>query len=111
VINKEKLIRKRHIHHSFNPIRNDVVMKQSDNTLDTTVDEWQAEMGRLQPGAPGETVMELRKKFGDIPKSTMQSRLDRLVESGRCIRRLGTRVSVSGASYVVSVYQLKKEKK
>ena len=82
----------------------------SDNTLDTTVSEWQAEMYRLRPNAPGRTVEELRKEFGNIPRSTMQSRLDRLVESDRCIRRLGIRVGRRGA-YMVAVYQLIKGEK
>lgn len=82
----------------------------NDDTLDTTIDEWQAEMYKLRPNAPGKTVEELRKEFGGIPRSTMQNRLDRLVESGRCIRRLGIRVGRKGA-YTASVYQLKKVSK
>lgn len=81
----------------------------SDNELDTTVDEWQAEMDKLSEGDPGMTLSELMKELG-LKKTTMQERLKELVATGRCIRGIGRRIGVGGV-YPVAVYQLKKEKR
>lgn len=77
----------------------------SDNELDTTIDDWRAEMERLSTGDPGKTVRELAREFGDIPRSTIQSRLEKLIAEGRCTRGIGKRIGVGGV-YTVSVYQL-----
>lgn len=85
-------------------------MKDND-TLDTTVDEWQAEMERLVPkNVPGETLLELCKKL-KVRRTTMQNRLRTLIDNGRCIWREGIRIDKKGRSYTVVVYQLTPQKK
>ena len=82
-------------------------------TLDTTVDEWQAEMQQLMPkNVPGRTIMELCKEL-KIRRTTMQNRLQNLIDFGKCTYAEGTRIDKKGRSYCVTVYQLrpKKEKK
>ena len=83
---------------------------QNDSELDTTIDEWQAEMDYMEKGDPGKTARELAEELGNIPKSTMQCRLEKLVKAGRCIKGTGKRIGVGGV-YLVSVYQLKKKEK
>ena len=82
--------------------------------LDTTIDEWQAEMERFVPrNVPGKTISELSREL-DIPDSTMRNRIQILIQEGRCIRRYGIRKDDLGRDYQVSLYQLitiEKEKK
>ncbi len=56
--------------------------KVQSNTLDTTVDEWRAEMDRLAGNDPGMTLRELMKELG-LKKTSMQDRLRKLIETGR----------------------------
>ena len=82
-------------------------------TLDTTVDEWQAELQKFTPkNVPGRTIQELCKEL-KVRRTTMQNRIQDLIECGRCTWREGTRTDKKGRTYSVTVYQLilKKEKK
>jgi len=81
-----------------------------DNTLDTTVDEWRAEMEKLEEGAPGITITELKRKMG-WSKHMVQTRIEKLLSAGRCIRGMGKRVDSAGRLIRVPVYQLVKGKK
>ena len=83
----------------------------NDNTLDTTVDEWRAEMEKLQYlDDPGKTISELAKEYG-INKGTVARHVSNLVDKGECIKGANTRIDSSGRRQAVIVYQLKKEKK
>ena len=85
--------------------------KLKNNTLDTTVSEWQAEMDKFAKGDPGKTISELMK---DLEKSKYTTRLLvlELMDSGRCTQGTGVRIDSSGRRQYVTVYQLisKKEK-
>ncbi len=81
----------------------------SGDTLDTTVDEWRAEMEKSETGEPGLTVRELMEKLG-LKRTTMQERLGKLIKAGRCTRGRGKRIGVGG-TYPVAVYQLIPETK
>lgn len=89
----------------------ELLRKQSntiqDNTLDTTIDEWRKEMEKLDKGDPGTTIMELAVKF-NLCRATMQKRINKLIDEGRCIRGIGTRTDQGGRQQRVPVYQLKK---
>lgn len=93
--------------------RKQVVMKskQLDNKLDTTIDEWRAEMERLRGGNdPGKTTAELARELG-IPERTMLRQVRKLVEEGRCVVGTTTRLTTAGHCRRVPVYQLISNKK
>lgn len=75
-----------------------------ENELNTTIDEWRAEMERIDFGAPGKTLRELCSELG-MKRTTMQNRLADLIQDKRCIKGVGKRIGVGGV-YPVSVYQL-----
>lgn len=79
-------------------------LKKENNTLDTTMDDWRAELERMVAGDPGMTVRELCKETG-IKRTAMQTSLNKLIASGRCFRGIGKRLGAGGV-YTVSVYQL-----
>lgn len=79
-------------------------------TLDTTIDEWRAELQKFNPGdVPGWTLQELCKEL-KVRRTTMQNRLQDLIDYGRCTWFEGTRTDKKGRSYTVTVYQLIREK-
>lgn len=85
-------------------------MKDND-TLDTTVDEWQAEMERYdKKNIAGKTLMELSQKL-HISRTTMGFRLQTLIDEGRCTRDMGVRIDKSGRRFEVAVYQLTSQEK
>ncbi len=90
---------------TFNREAEDVSKETDSNTLDTTIDEWRDELVEMEAGHPGMTLIELMEELG-VKKTTMQDRLKKLIESGRCIRGRGKRIGPSGRTYLVSVYQL-----
>lgn len=75
------------------------------STLDTTIDEWQAEMKRISPDAPGKTLSELATEL-KISKTTMRRRIEQLINEGRCMQNTGKRFDRFNRLYDVSVYQL-----
>lgn len=81
----------------------------SKNELDTTIDDWRAEIEQMNSSDPGKTAKELAEEF-NIPRSTMHDRLQKLVKIGRCKKGIGKRIGVGGV-YTVSVYQLIPQKK
>lgn len=78
-----------------------------DNFLDTTIDDWRAEMEKINIGDPGMTARELARELypSPIPVSTMRNRLDKLISKKKCTRGIGRRIGVGGV-YTVTVYQL-----
>ena len=84
--------------------------ESNNNTLDTTVDEWQAEVSNLYKDDPGSTLTELEEIFNRTRYATRKIIVG-LVASGRCIQGIATRIDASGRKISVSVYQLKKEGK
>lgn len=82
-----------------------------DNTLDTTIDEWQAELQRFKPECSlGKTLWELSEELGLSP-TTMRLRLLDLIKTGRCTYGQGQRTDKRGRRYNVAVYQLIPQKK
>lgn len=82
----------------------------SDNELDTTVDEWQAEMDKLDKGDDGKTITELTEELG-VHKTTMRDLILKLLLAGKCKQGKGIRLDSMGRRQHMAVYQLKKEKK
>lgn len=84
----------------------------SDNELDTTIDQWRAEMEKCTPNDPGLTIQELCEKLG-TKKTATQGLVGRLVKDGKCKKGYSRREN-NGFVYYASVYQIltpKKEKK
>lgn len=77
----------------------------NDNTLDTTVEEWQAEMERITPNDSGRTLSELSVEL-KVSATTMQRRITQLINEGKCIRGTGRRFDCHNRPYDVTVYQL-----
>ncbi len=81
------------------------------DTLDTTIEEWQKEMEQLTPrNTSGKTLLELCEGL-KVCRTTMQNRLQDLINCGKCTWADGTRTDKKGRTYSVTVYQLRKEKK
>ena len=80
-------------------------------TLDTTVDEWRVEIGRMED-PPGSTIKELAEISGRGLTST-RNLMDRLYREKKVRKIRAIRTNEDGLRYGVSVYQLilKKEKK
>ena len=77
-----------------------------DNTLDTTVEEWHAELQRIAPkDVPGRTLSELCEEL-KTPLTTMQRRITELLNEGSCRSLVGQRKDRKGRLYDVTVYQL-----
>ncbi len=85
-------------------------MKKRECTeLDTTAAEWMAEMDGLQAcNDPGETASEVAYKL-EVYKGTALRYLGRLMDEGKCVKGLGTRIDSSGRKQRVAVYQLVKK--
>lgn len=82
-----------------------------DNTLDTTVEGWQAEMERYdKANVAGKTLAELAQEL-QISKTVMGIRLQALINEGRCTRAMGMRIDKRGRRLEVAVYQLIPQKK
>ena len=81
----------------------------SGNTLNTTVDQWRAEMERIDAGSPGFTAAELADQLG-IPKSTILGRIAKMAREGRCVAGIGLRKDSAGRNYHVQVFEIKREK-
>ena len=82
-------------------------------TLNTTVDEWRAEITKLEPrNSPGKTIVELSKEL-ELSPTTLYRHIRKLIQSGRCVTKGGQRTDNRGRRYNVTVYQLipQKEKK
>ncbi len=85
----------------------------SGNELDTTVDDWRAEMEefRKQENAPGKTVSELAKEFG-IGHRAMQYRIIKMLQEGRCYMvGKAMRRAIDGRMFPIPVYRLTKKSK
>lgn len=86
----------------------------SDNELDTTVDEWRAEMEKFTPAATlsslpyltkGKTSGELAKEF-KVSNDTIVRRLSEMIKNGRCEKGRAHRATINGQEKNVPVYQL-----
>ena len=90
--------------------RKQVVMESYDSTiLDTTVDEWRAEMDSFYGDDPGKTTKELAEEF-NVSVRTMQRRIATLIDFGRCKKGRALR-DFRGFPRYTSVYQLILKKK
>ena len=81
-----------------------------DNFLDTTVDDWRAEMEQLARDDPGETIAELAFRF-NVNVRTLQRHIAKLIDEGKCIQGKAKRITRSGYYQLIPVYQLIPEKK
>jgi DNA-binding Lrp family transcriptional regulator len=86
------------------------MMSDVSTTLDTTIEEWRAELERMSHNDPGSTLFELAKSLG-VSESTMRRRITQLINEGKCIDGIGQRIDSLGRSYDVTVYQLRPKKK
>ena len=80
--------------------------------LDTTIDEWQAEMELYDnKDVPGKTLSELSQELG-VNERTMRRRVLHMIKINRCTSARGQRIDNLGRRYKATVYQLtpKKEK-
>lgn len=82
----------------------------SNNELDTTIDDWRAEMGRLQPNDPGLSMVEIADEIG-MSLSTTCRKIRHLLKSGKCKQGFAIRTDAIGRRQRIPVYQLIPEKK
>jgi len=82
--------------------------KPKDNELDTTIDEWRAEMNSFGDD-PGKTTKELAEKF-NVSVRTMQRRIAALIDSGKCKEGRAVK-NYRGIPKYTPVYQLTPKKK
>lgn len=80
----------------------------NENELDTTIDDWRAEMNSYGDD-PGMTTKELAEKF-NVSVRTMQRRVAALIDSGKCKEGRALR-NWRGIPRYTPVYQLISEKK
>ena len=76
-------------------------------TLDTTIDEWRAEVHRLEKSSDinGLTITELMKSL-DLTRWGANELVRQLTANMRCESGSSTRKDRTGRSYHVTVYQL-----
>ncbi len=84
-------------------------MSKNENELDTTVDEWRDLLRSDAPDDPGMSIPEICEKFGTKVTAT-RLKIQRLVRAGKCRKGYAIRISESGASYRVTVYDIIKSK-
>ncbi len=75
-------------------------------TLDTTIDEWRAEMELYDDkDVPGVTLSELSQEL-KISETTMRRRIKHMIKINRCTSANGQRIDNLGRCRKVIVYQL-----
>ena len=78
----------------------------SGNFLDTTVEEWKAELeDHITRNDPGLTIAEIAAILGSS-RQTAYRRVSELIKKGRCREGTGMRVNKSGRRQRVAVYLL-----
>lgn len=74
--------------------------------IPASAEMWREVCDVREANDPGHTIKELVGIL-NLSRSAVRARVQRLLEEGKCVKGLGTRLAPDGRKFYVSVYELK----